>query len=144
MTTTPASPERIIAEEIGARSEQVAAAVALIDGGATVPFIARYRKEATGGLDDAQLRTLETRLTYLRDLETRRQAVLKSIREQGKLTDPLAAAIMATTTRVGLEDLYLPFRPKRRNRAEAAREKGLAPATRKSSPPVSSPPRCRM
>ena len=127
MTTTPASPERIIAEEIGARSEQVAAAVALIDGGATVPFIARYRKEATGGLDDAQLRTLETRLTYLRDLETRRQAVLKSIREQGKLTDPLAAAIMATTTRVGLEDLYLPFRPKRRNRAEAAREKGLAP-----------------
>ena len=126
MTTTPASPERIIAEEIGARSEQVAAAVALIDGGATVPFIARYRKEATGGLDDAQLRTLETRLTYLRDLETRRQAVLKSIREQGKLTDPLAAAIMATTTRVGLEDLYLPFRPKRRNRAEAAREKGLS------------------
>ncbi|MEE2950194.1 MAG: Tex family protein [Pseudomonadota bacterium] len=127
MTPTPASPERIIAEEIGARSEQVAAAVALIDGGATVPFIARYRKEATGGLDDAQLRTLETRLTYLRDLEARRQAVLKSIREQGKLTDQLAAAIRATTTRVGLEDLYLPFRPKRRNRAEAAREKGLAP-----------------
>ena len=82
--------ETTIAREIGARAEQVSAAVALLDGGATVPFVARYRKEATGGLDDVQLRALETRLTYLRELEARREAILKSVREQGKLTDQLA------------------------------------------------------
>ncbi|GGD33482.1 Tex family protein [Aureimonas glaciei] len=121
------SIETIIAGEIGARAEQVAAAVALLDGGATVPFVARYRKEATGGLDDIQLRALETRLGYLRDLELRRATVLKSIAEQGKLTPALSAAIGAATTRPVLEDLYLPFRPKRRSRADAARERGLGP-----------------
>ncbi|ALN72555.1 Tex family protein [Aureimonas sp. AU20] len=119
--------DHIIASEIGARPEQVAAAVALLDGGATVPFVARYRKEATGGLDDTQLRTLETRLAYLRELESRRDTVLRSIRDQGKLTRELEGAISAATTRATLEDLYLPFRPKRRTRADAAREKGLAP-----------------
>ncbi|WP_062111749.1 Tex family protein [Aureimonas sp. AU40] len=119
--------DHIIASEIGARPEQVAAAVALLDGGATVPFVARYRKEATGGLDDTQLRTLETRLAYLRELESRRDTVLRSIRDQGKLTRKLEGAIQAATTRATLEDLYLPFRPKRRTRADAAREKGLAP-----------------
>ncbi|KQT46284.1 RNA-binding transcriptional accessory protein [Aureimonas sp. Leaf454] len=127
MSATRPSIETIIAREIAARPEQVAAAVALLDGGATVPFIARYRKEATGGLDDVQLRALETRLIYLRDLDTRRQAVLKSIREQGKLDDRLSAAILGATTRVELEDIYLPYRPKRRNRADAARERGLGP-----------------
>jgi uncharacterized protein len=121
------SIETIIAGEIGARAEQVAAAVALLDGGATVPFVARYRKEATGGLDDIQLRALETRLGYLRDLEVRRATVLKSIADQGKLTPALSAAIGAATTRPVLEDLYLPFRPKRRSRADAARERGLGP-----------------
>ncbi|WP_152047325.1 Tex family protein [Aureimonas psammosilenae] len=119
--------ETIIAGEIGAREAQVLAAVALLDGGATVPFVARYRKEATGGLDDAQLRTLETRLGSLRDLEARRDTVLRSIRDQGKLTDALARQIESAGTRAVLEDLYLPFRPKRRTRADAAREKGLAP-----------------
>ncbi|BDA86443.1 RNA-binding protein [Aureimonas sp. SA4125] len=121
------SIETIIAGEIGARAEQVAAAVALLDGGATVPFVARYRKEATGGLDDIQLRALETRLGYLRDLEARRATVLKSIADQGKLTPALASAIGAAATRPVLEDLYLPFRPKRRSRADAARERGLGP-----------------
>ncbi len=121
------SIETIIAGEIGAGAGQVSAAVALLDGGATVPFVARYRKEATGGLDDAQLRTLETRLAYLRELESRRETVLRSIREQGKLTDALARQIEGATTRAVLEDLYLPFRPKRRTRADAAREKGLGP-----------------
>ncbi|RIX99154.1 RNA-binding transcriptional accessory protein [Aureimonas flava] len=127
MTTTQSAIESTIAGEIGARAEQVAAAVALLDGGATVPFVARYRKEATGGLDDTQLRALETRLAYLRELEARRAAVLKSVREQGKLTREIEAAIRGAATRVALEDVYLPFRPKRRNRADAARERGLGP-----------------
>ncbi|WP_019996736.1 Tex family protein [Aureimonas ureilytica] len=127
MTAPRPSIDSLIAAEIGAREVQVAAAVALLDGGATVPFVARYRKEATGGLDDAQLRTLEVRLTYLRELESRRETVLRSIREQGKLTDALSRQIEGATTRATLEDLYLPFRPKRRTRADAAREKGLGP-----------------
>ena len=118
---------RIIATEIAARPEQVAAAVALLDDGATVPFVARYRKEATGGLDDTQLRRLEERLGYLRDLEARREAVLKSIDQQGKLTDDLAARIAAVETKAELEDIYLPFKPKRRTKAEIARERGLEP-----------------
>ncbi|MBB5014159.1 Tex family protein [Rehaibacterium terrae] len=116
-----------IAAEIGAKAEQVAAAVALLDGGATVPFIARYRKEATGGLDDTQLRTLEVRLTYLRELEERRAAILASIDEQGKLTDELRAQIEVADSKARLEDLYLPYKPKRRTRAQIAREAGLEP-----------------
>ncbi|MFG1358747.1 Tex family protein [Xanthobacter pseudotagetidis] len=118
---------RIIAVEIGARSAQVTAAVGLIDEGATVPFIARYRKEATGGLDDTQLRTLEERLAYLRELESRRASVLSSIEGQGKLTEDLRAKIAAAATKAELEDLYLPYKPKRRTKAEIAREKGLGP-----------------
>ena len=121
---------RVIAEEIGARPDQVAAAVDLIDGGATVPFIARYRKEATGGLDDTQLRNLGERLAYLRELEARRTAILQSIREQGKLTEELAAAIAEAGTKARLEDLYLPFKPKRRTKAMIARENGLEPLLR--------------
>ena len=109
------------------RDHQVAAAVDLLDGGATVPFIARYRKEATGTLDDAQLRTLEERLRYLRELEERRAAILASIDEQGKLTDELRAQIGAADTKARLEDLYLPFKPKRRTKAQIARENGLEP-----------------
>jgi uncharacterized protein len=116
-----------IAGELGVAETQVAAAVDLLDGGATVPFIARYRKEATGALDDAQLRTLEERLAYLRDLEGRRSAILDSIRAQGKLDAGLAAQIARAETKARLEDLYLPFRPKRRNKAQAAREAGLEP-----------------
>jgi len=106
---------------------QVAAAVRLLDEGATVPFIARYRKEATGSLDDGQLRTLEERLRYLRELDDRRAAVLASIREQGKLTDELAAALMAADTKSRVEDIYLPYKPKRRTKAQIAREAGLEP-----------------
>lgn len=116
-----------LAAEIGAKAEQVAAAVALLDGGATVPFIARYRKEATGGLDDTQLRTLQVRLTYLRELEERRAAILASIDEQGKLTDALRMQIEGADSKARLEDLYLPYRPKRRTRAQIAREAGLEP-----------------
>jgi uncharacterized protein len=116
-----------IAQELGVRDEQVEAAVTLLDGGATVPFIARYRKELTGALDDAQLRTLEERLTYLRELEERRTAVLNSIREQGKLDAALEAAILAADTKGRLEDIYAPFKPKRRTKAEIAREAGLEP-----------------
>ena len=116
-----------IAAELGVRDAQVAAAVALLDGGATVPFVARYRKEATGSLDDVQLRRLEERLGALRELEDRRAAVLKSVREQGKLDPKLEAAILAADTRARLEDIYLPFRPKRRTKAEIAREAGLGP-----------------
>ncbi|GJD76971.1 RNA-binding protein [Methylobacterium gregans] len=116
-----------IAAELGVAESQVKAAVDLLDGGATVPFIARYRKEATGALDDAQLRTLEERLTYLRDLEGRRAAILDSIRQQGKLDAELAAQIARADTKARLEDLYLPFRPKRRSKALAAREAGLEP-----------------
>jgi protein Tex len=124
---TAARIARTIASDIGARPDQVAAAVALLDGGATVPFVARYRKEATGGLDDTQLRTLGDRLAYLRELEARRQTVLDSIREQGKLTEALEAQIAAATTKAVLEDLYLPYKPKRRTKAMIARENGLEP-----------------
>ena len=118
---------RTIAEEIAAKPPQVAAAIGLLDEGATVPFIARYRKEVTGGLDDTQLRQLEERLAYLRDLESRRDTVLESIRSQGKLTEELEAKIGAVATKAELEDLYLPYKPKRRTRAEIARERGLGP-----------------
>ncbi len=117
----------IIAQELGVGASQVAAAVALLDEGATVPFIARYRKEATGNLDDTHLRTLEDRLRYLRELEERRAAVLASIEEQGKLTDALRASIEAAMTKQTVEDLYLPYKPKRRTRAQIAREAGLEP-----------------
>ncbi len=116
-----------IAEELGVGERQVQAAVDLLDEGATVPFIARYRKEATGGLDDTQLRTLEVRLAYLRELEDRRQTILDSIREQGKLTPELEQAILAADTKTLLEDLYLPYKPKRRTKAQIAREAGLEP-----------------
>ncbi len=120
-----ASLSERIAEELGVPQWQVGAAVGLLDGGATVPFVARYRKEATGGLDDAQLRTLQERLDYLRELEERRTAILNSIREQGKLDDALEAKIMAVDSKARLEDLYLPFKPKRRTKAQIAREAGL-------------------
>jgi len=116
-----------IAEELGVRVAQVEAAIQLLDDDATVPFIARYRKEATGGLDDTQLRTLEERLTYLRELEERRQTILDSIRQQKKLTTELEKEILAAETKTRLEDLYLPYRPKRRTKAQIAREKGLEP-----------------
>jgi len=118
---------RQIAAEIGARPEQVSAAVALLDEGATVPFVARYRKEATGGLDDTQLRNLAERLTYLREMEARRATILDSIAGQGKLTDGLKAQIDAAETKAVLEDLYLPYKPKRRTKAMIARENGLEP-----------------
>ncbi|MFS2221800.1 Tex family protein [Pantoea sp. B65] len=121
------SLSRIIASELQARPEQVEAAVRLLDEGNTVPFIARYRKEVTGGLDDTQLRQLETRLGYLRELEERRQSILKSIDEQGKLTDVLAAAINGTLSKAELEDLYLPYKLKRRTRGQIAIEAGLEP-----------------
>ncbi|MET3482452.1 Tex family protein [Methylobacterium sp. 1973] len=117
----------LIADELGVGEAQVAAAVALLDGGATVPFIARYRKENTGGLDDTQLRRLEERLSYLRDLNDRRATIVASITAQGKMSPPLAAALEAADTKARLEDLYLPFRPKRRSKAHAAREAGLEP-----------------
>ncbi|WP_406347071.1 Tex family protein [Streptomyces sp. NBC_00648] len=124
MTT---SIEGRIAEELGVRERQVKAAVELLDGGSTVPFIARYRKEATEMLDDAQLRTLEERLRYLRELEDRRTAVLDSVREQGKLTEELERQIRGADTKARLEDIYLPFKPKRRTKAQIAREAGLEP-----------------
>ncbi|MEV6348917.1 Tex family protein [Actinoplanes sp. NPDC051851] len=116
-----------IASELGVREGQVTAAVELLDGGATVPFIARYRKEVTGTLDDAQLRTLEERLGYLRELEDRRAAVLESIRSQGKLDDALEQQILEADTKARLEDIYLPYKPKRRTKAQIAREAGLEP-----------------
>src|SRR3984885_1727097 len=128
--TVPAPAQSIdqkIAEELGVRERQVTAAVGLLDGGATVPFIARYRKEATGTLDDAQLRTLDERLRYLRELEERRAAIRASIAEQVKLTDELSAQIGAADTKARLEDLYLPYKPKRRTKAQIARENGLEP-----------------
>ncbi|ROR45091.1 uncharacterized protein EDD38_3795 [Kitasatospora cineracea] len=121
------SVERKIAEELGVRENQVQAAVGLLDGGATVPFIARYRKEATGALDDTQLRTLEERLRYLRELAERRTAVLESIEAQGKLDDALRAQILAADSKARLEDIYLPYKPKRRTKAQIAREAGLEP-----------------
>ncbi|MEV7690937.1 Tex family protein [Streptomyces bungoensis] len=130
--TTPGSLvtgsiEGRIAEELGVRERQVKAAVELLDGGSTVPFIARYRKEATEMLDDAQLRTLEERLRYLRELEERRTAILESVREQGKLTQELEGRIRAADTKARLEDIYLPYKPKRRTKAQIAREAGLEP-----------------
>jgi len=122
-----ANINRQIADELGVREQQVAATVELLNGGATVPFIARYRKEITGGLDDAQLRTLDERLTYLRELEERRIVILESVREQGKLDAALEAAIMTADTKGRLEDIYLPFKPKRRTKAEIAKEAGLEP-----------------
>ncbi|MBK6742290.1 MAG: RNA-binding transcriptional accessory protein [Hydrogenophilales bacterium] len=119
--------EQRLAQELGARIAQVAAAVALLDDGATVPFIARYRKEATGGLDDTQLRLLDERLVYLRELEARRTAILASIDEQGKLTPELRAEVEDADTKQRLEDLYLPYKPKRRTKAQIAREAGLEP-----------------
>jgi protein Tex len=116
-----------IAGELGVRAHQVTAAVDLLDGGATVPFIARYRKEATGALDDAQLRTLEERLRYLRELVERRAVILESIRSQGKLDEALEAQIMAADSKARLEDIYLPYKPKRRTKAQIAREAGLEP-----------------
>ncbi len=117
----------VIAHEINAKPAQAAAAIGLLDEGATVPFIARYRKEATGGLDDTQLRQLEERLGYLRELEARRDAIVASIREQGKLTPDLEAKLGAAGTKAELEDIYLPYKPKRRTKAEIARENGLGP-----------------
>ncbi|MGZ9111924.1 MAG: Tex family protein [Rhodoplanes sp.] len=124
MTT---SIDRQIAQELGVREDQVAAAVVLLDGGATVPFIARYRKEPTGALDDAQLRSLDERLRYLRELEERRTVILNSIRQQGKLDDVLEATIRAADSKGRLEDIYLPFKPKRHTKAEIAKEAGLEP-----------------
>ncbi len=121
------SIEQRIAQDIAAKTEQVRAAVELLDGGATVPFIARYRKEVTGGLDDTQLRLLEERLRYLRELEERREAILASVEEQGKLNDALKNDILAADTKARLEDLYLPYKPKRRTKAQIAREAGLEP-----------------
>lgn len=116
-----------IAAEINARPQQVSAAVELLDGGATVPFVARYRKEVTGGLDDSQLRTLNDRLAYLRELDARRNTILESIKSQEKLTPELAKSIAEASTKSALEDLYLPYKPKRRTKAMIARENGLAP-----------------
>ena len=116
---------QLLATELSATAAQIEAAVALLDEGATVPFIARYRKEATGGLDDTQLRTLQERLTYLRELQERKATVLKSIDEQGKLTPELQSAIEAADNKTALEDLYLPYKPKRRTKAQIAREHGL-------------------
>ena len=130
-----------IAGELGVAVRQVSAAVELLDGGATVPFIARYRKEATGALDDAQLRTLEERLRYLRELDERRDAILKEITAQGKLTDELEAQIRAADSKARLEDLYLPYKPKRRTKAQIAREAGLEPlADLLLARPVQRPP----
>ncbi|MBS7588578.1 Tex family protein [Ancylobacter defluvii] len=127
MTADNTSLAARIASEIGARPQQAAAAIALLDEGATVPFIARYRKEVTGGLDDTQLRRLDERLIYLRELESRRAAITLSIRQQDKLTPELEAALAGAGTKAELEDIYLPYKPKRRNRADIARERGLGP-----------------
>ncbi|WP_088347972.1 MULTISPECIES: Tex family protein [Rhodomicrobium] len=142
MTDAQSRIAQIIAQEINAKPQQVTAAVALLDEGSTVPFVARYRKEATGGLDDIQLRQLEERLGYLRELDARRKTVMESIASQGKLTDELTIKIATVATKAELEDLYLPFKPKRRTRAQIARERGLQPladtilADRKIDPAV--------
>lgn len=126
MTNASQIPQ-LIAQEIGAQAAQVTAAIQLLDEGATVPFIARYRKEVTGGLDDTQLRNLAERLTYLREMQARRAAIVASITEQGKMTDALALSLVKATTKAELEDIYLPYKPKRRTRAMIARENGLQP-----------------
>ena len=118
---------QIIAAELTVQPQQILAAIQLLDDGNTIPFIARYRKEAIGGLDDTQLRHFETRLIYLRELEDRRQTILKSIEEQGKLTDELRDKIHATQSKTELEDLYLPYKPKRRTKGQIAIEAGLEP-----------------
>ena len=118
---------RRIAAELQVRESQVAATIELLDGGATVPFVARYRKEVTGGLDDTQLRRLDERLTYLRELDERRETILHTIVEQGKLTPALEAALFAADNKTALEDLYLPYKIKRRTKAQIAREAGLQP-----------------
>ncbi|WP_435111808.1 Tex family protein [Nocardiopsis synnemataformans] len=127
--TTPVTPtiDQRIAEELGVGAHQVTATVGLLDSGSTVPFIARYRKEVTGALDDAQLRALEERLRYLRELAERRTAILESIRSQGKLDEALEASIHAADSKARLEDIYLPYKPKRRTKAQIAREAGLEP-----------------
>ncbi len=122
-----ASISQRIADELGVREAQIAAAASLLDEGATVPFIARYRKEVTGGLDDTQMRRLEERLSYLREMEERREAILRSIEEQGKLTPELEQSLREADTKNRLEDLYLPYKPKRRTKAQIAREAGLEP-----------------
>src|SRR5262245_44002015 len=127
VTATPPSVFLRIAEELSVGERQVRSAVELLDGGSTVPFIARYRKEVTGSLDDAQLRALDERLRYLRELEERRAAVLDSINSQGKLTDELKGQILAADSKARLEDIYLPYKPKRRTKAQIAREAGLEP-----------------
>ena len=118
---------KTLASELNIKTSQVEATIKLIDEGNTIPFIARYRKEVTGSLNDEVLRTLDERLTYLRNLEDRKVQILNSIEEQGKLTDELKAKIEAANTMVALEDLYLPYRPKKRTRATIAKEKGLEP-----------------
>ena len=145
---------RLIAAEIKARPEQASAAIELLDGGATVPFIARYRKEVTGGLDDTQLRNLDERLIYLRELEARRETIIDSIRSQDKLTAELESKIAGAITKAELEDIYLPYKPKRRTKAEIARERGLGPLAEAiladralcplSGEGISSRRRCRM
>jgi uncharacterized protein len=127
MTTDTKRLAVLIAAEINSKPEQAAAAIELLDEGATVPFVARYRKEVTGGLDDTQLRLLADRLVYLRELDTRRDAILGSIREQGKLTPDLEKKIALAVTKAELEDIYLPYKQKRRTKAEIARERGLGP-----------------
>ncbi len=118
---------QLIANELQVRLEQVSATVTLIDDGNTVPFIARYRKEVTGGLDDTQLRNLDSRLSYLRELSGRRETIIKSIKDQGKLTDELAKQLEEADTKTRLEDLYLPYKPKRRTKGQIAIEAGLEP-----------------
>lgn len=118
---------RIIADELNVREAQVTATIALLDDGATVPFVARYRKEVTGGLDDTQLRTLHSRLGYLRELNDRRDVILSSIDAQGKLTPELKAAILGADSKTRLEDLYLPYKPKRRTKGQIAIEAGIEP-----------------
>ena len=127
LDTAQSKINQLIAKELNVGAHQVSAAVALLDEGATVPFVARYRKEATGNLDDTQLRDLEERLLYLRELEERRATILSSVEEQGKLSDELRRAIEAAGTKQVLEDIYLPYKPKRRTRAQVAREAGLEP-----------------
>ncbi|MFO1291442.1 MAG: Tex-like N-terminal domain-containing protein, partial [Nitrosomonas sp.] len=121
LNSTQAKIVSLIATELTVKTPQVSAAIKLLDEGATVPFIARYRKEATGNLDDTQLRTLQERLLYLRELEERRQVILSSIEQQGKLTEQLRNTIEQATTKQLLEDIYLPYKPKRRTRAQIAR-----------------------
>jgi len=127
MSNTQTAIIALIADELGVRANQVNAAVELLDGGATVPFISRYRKEVTGGLDDGQLRSLEERLRYLREMEERREAIIQAIDEQGQMTASLRADLEAAATKQRLEDLYLPYRKKRRTKAQIAREAGLEP-----------------